>query len=274
MQTLGDRLEEARKRKGLSIREAAEATKIRGDYLQKFEAGSADFDLPPLYVRGFLRTYAKYLDLDAQRLVAEFDSLMADAGRAPRRETRENYGRVEFGGNDAGGESAPAARSAGLDPVMLKYLIYGGAAIVLILVVLIVVNLFSGSAPKPTARSAAQENSAPAAQSAIIEPAATAQTVTLTALDATRVKIVREADESVVFDGALSRGETRTFRKVGVFRVTVEDRTKLRLEVNGRALEIPSFPRLATSEDVAAGRARAVNEVIPTGGNYGRFKLD
>ena len=44
MQTIGERLEEARKRKGISIREAAENTKIRGDYLQKFEANTFDID--------------------------------------------------------------------------------------------------------------------------------------------------------------------------------------------------------------------------------------
>ena len=33
MQTIGEKLEEARKRKGVSVREAAETTKIRGDYL-------------------------------------------------------------------------------------------------------------------------------------------------------------------------------------------------------------------------------------------------
>lgn len=258
MQTLGERLEEARKRKGISIREAAEATKIRGDYLQKFEANSFDFDLPPLYVRGFMRTYAKFLELDPQRLVAEFDTLMVDEGRAPRRETRENYGRVEFGGSEAG-EAAPTRNSGGngLDPVMLKYLIYGGGAVVLVLIVLIVVNLFSGSSgdrPAPKQSSASTEPTAPATQAkqAAVDQNAIAQTVTFTALDATRVKIVREADETIVFDGTLARGESRSFRKVGVFRITVEDRTKLRMEVNGRAMEIPQFPN----------------------GNYGRFKLD
>ena len=114
MQTLGERLEEARKRKGISVREAAETTKIRGDYLQKFEANSFDFDLPPLYIRGFLRTYAKFLELDPQRLVAEFDTLMVDEGRAPRRETRENYGRVDFGANEsAEATSAPRASAGG-----------------------------------------------------------------------------------------------------------------------------------------------------------------
>jgi transcriptional regulator with XRE-family HTH domain len=253
MQTLGERLEEARKRKGISVREAAEATKIRSDYLQKFEANSYDFDLPPLYVRGFMRSYARYLELDAQRVVAEFDSLMVDQGRAPRRETRENYGRVEIGGE--GGESPAPRGGNGIDPVMLKYLIYGGGAVVLLLIVLIVVNIFSGgSGSRPAPKQAAAESSAPATppKQAPAENAATAQTVTFTALDATRVKVVREADESIVFDGTLARGETRSFRKAGVFRITVEDRTKLRMEVNGRAMEIPQFPN----------------------GNYGRFKLD
>ncbi|MBA3849118.1 MAG: hypothetical protein C0502_03880 [Opitutus sp.] len=253
MQTLGERLEEARKRKGISVREAAEATKIRSDYLQKFEANSFDFDLPPLYVRGFMRNYARYLELDPQRVVAEFDSMMVDQGRAPRRETRENYGRVEIGGE--GGDSSAPRSGNGIDPVVLKYLIYGGGAVVLLLIVLIVVNLFSGgSGARPTPKQAATESSAPAIppKQAPAEVAATAQTVTFTALDATRVKVVREADESIIFDGTLSRGEARSFRKTGVFRITVEDRTKLRMEVNGRAMEIPPFPN----------------------GNYGRFKLD
>lgn len=250
MQTLGQRLEEARKRRGISIREAAEATKIRGDYLQKFEASSFDFDLPPLYVRGFVRAYARHLDLDAPRIVAEFDQLMADSGRAPRRETRENFGRVEFGG-ETEGTPARAAGGNGLDPVMLKYLVFGGGAVVVLLLVLIAVNLFSGGTPaRPAPKSGATETAGPARPAE--PPATSAQVVTLTALDNTRVKIVRVADESVLFDGALARGESRSIQKTGVLRVTVEDRTKLRIEVNGRAMDIP----------------------VLQGGNYGRFTLD
>ena len=58
MQSIGERLEEARKKKGISIREAAEATKIRGDYLQQFENNRFDINLTEIYVRGFLRAYA------------------------------------------------------------------------------------------------------------------------------------------------------------------------------------------------------------------------
>ena len=85
MQTIGEKLEEARKRKGISIREAAETTKIRGDYLQKFEANSFDIDLPPLYIRGFLRSYTRYLDLDPDRFVNDYNAVLASEGKPVRR---------------------------------------------------------------------------------------------------------------------------------------------------------------------------------------------
>ena len=44
MQSIGERLEEARKRKGISLREAAEATKIRSDFLGYIEQNKMDFD--------------------------------------------------------------------------------------------------------------------------------------------------------------------------------------------------------------------------------------
>lgn len=243
MQTLGERLEEARKRKGLSIREAAEATKIRGDYLQKFEANSFDFDLPPLYIRGFLRTYAKFLEFDPQRVVTEFDTMKADEGRAPRRETRENYGRVEISGSE---NAEPAPRSSGggngLDPVMLKYALFGGGALVVVVVVVLLINVLSGrTEPRPpaTKQPAAENASASAEQPVGTDANAPAQTLTFTALDNTRLKIVRDSDKSIVFDGALARGETRSFRKAGKFLVTVEKGSNLRMEVNGRSYGIP-----------------------------------
>ncbi|MBI2511293.1 MAG: helix-turn-helix domain-containing protein [Opitutae bacterium] len=239
MQTLGERLEEARKRKGISIREAAEATKIRGDYLQKFEANSFDFDLPPLYIRGFLRTYAKFLEFDPQRLVAEFDTLMADEGRAPRRETRENYGRVEIGGGESA-ESAPRG-GAGLDPVMLKYALFGGGALVIVVVVVLLINVFSGhtepraSAPKQTATENTPERST-------LQPLTQNEgTFTLIIAEPTRVKVAYE-DNSVVFlDGKypMNRGETRSFNYSRDLIIVAEHPDRIRMEINGAAVSVP-----------------------------------
>jgi cytoskeleton protein RodZ len=232
MQTLGERLEEARKRKGLSIREAAEATKIRGDYLQKFESNSFGLDLPPLYVRGFVRAYARYLDFDPQRFLAEYDSLMAGESRAPRRETRENYGRVEFG--DAAPESSGPRK--GPDPMLLKYGLYGGGAVVLVIVIIVLIKAFSGgTADRP--KGATQQQ---AIQSQAPTNVPGAQTITFTATGEVRLKIVQAADNRVLADSiTLLPGDTRSFQKTGVWFVTVGDRTKIRMEIDGKHEPIP-----------------------------------
>jgi cytoskeletal protein RodZ len=72
MQTIGERLEDARKQKGISIREAAESTKIRGEYLQKFENNQFDLGLSEIYVRGFLRTYSNFLKLPPDRILNDY----------------------------------------------------------------------------------------------------------------------------------------------------------------------------------------------------------
>jgi cytoskeleton protein RodZ len=72
--TIGERLEEARKRKGVSIREAAEATKIRGDFLLSMENNSFDINLPEIYVRGFLKNYARFLKVDPARILIDYEA--------------------------------------------------------------------------------------------------------------------------------------------------------------------------------------------------------
>lgn len=124
MQTIGERLEEARKRKGISIREAAEATKVRGDYLHKYESNQFDIKLPEIYVRGFLRIYANYLKLPADKIVADYLALgLGEGGRAPGRGVgREIYGRMEISHTNssaaktAPAETAPSGAAAALTP--------------------------------------------------------------------------------------------------------------------------------------------------------------
>jgi cytoskeleton protein RodZ len=253
MQTIGERLEEARKRKGVSVREAAELTKIRGDYLQKFESNTFDIGLPPLYVRGFIRTYARFLELDPERIISDVDVVLGREGKQSRREHREPLGRVDFGSENRAPETAepatgaPTGRTARDQAMLVKFgLLAGGALLAILIIVLLVNLLFSRSPAKPAATTA--EPPAPVAQAEV------AQTLVLTAIDATRVKIVQELDNKEIFANSLARGESRTFKKQGVLLITVEDRTKVRMEVNGRLLTIPTFP--------------------PEQKNYGRFKLD
>ncbi len=73
--TIGERLEEARKQRGMSIREAAEATKVRGEYLLAMEENNmARIDLPEIYRRGFLKNYARLLKLDPDKIIADYEA--------------------------------------------------------------------------------------------------------------------------------------------------------------------------------------------------------
>jgi cytoskeleton protein RodZ len=69
---MGTYLRAARRRRRISIERAAEETKIRSDFLMRMESDEFDF-LAPAYVRGFLRTYARYLRVDPEPLIQELD---------------------------------------------------------------------------------------------------------------------------------------------------------------------------------------------------------
>jgi cytoskeleton protein RodZ len=89
--TLGDFLRAARRRRRASIERAAEETRIRADYLMRMESDEFDF-LAPAYVRGFLRSYARWLGVDPAPLVDQFDrrygSGRADPGQIAALERR------------------------------------------------------------------------------------------------------------------------------------------------------------------------------------------
>ena len=91
---IGQKLEEARKRKGISLREASESTKIRGDYLSAFESDQFDLNLPEVYLRGFVRTYAAYLDLDQEAIIAELE---IGVGKTKLRNTKKSLGSIAAG---------------------------------------------------------------------------------------------------------------------------------------------------------------------------------
>ena len=101
MESIGERLEEARKRKGISLREAAEATKIRSDFLGNIEQNRFDFELPDIYKRGFLQNYARFLKLDTEKILNDYNAMRLGHSRQERKGGSEWFGHLE----------APAAAS-------------------------------------------------------------------------------------------------------------------------------------------------------------------
>lgn len=104
-QTIGESLEEARKRRGISLREAAEATKIRSDYLLSLENNAQDIDLPEVYRRGFLRIYAKYLKLDPEKILTDYDATVLGKTARGSQAHPPPLGRLDLGDSDDGPEA-------------------------------------------------------------------------------------------------------------------------------------------------------------------------
>lgn len=79
MGTLGHYLREARERLGIDIRDAAQQTRISLRYLKALE--DQDFAKLPgdVFVRGFLKSYGKFLQLNEAELMARYGELKAPA---------------------------------------------------------------------------------------------------------------------------------------------------------------------------------------------------
>lgn len=74
MTTVAEQLRHAREEQKLSIYQVAEITKIKTDHIRALESGHFDSFSAPVYIRGFVRTYARALKLDDVRMVSDLEA--------------------------------------------------------------------------------------------------------------------------------------------------------------------------------------------------------
>lgn len=74
MPTVAEQLRAAREARNLTIHEIADTTKIRTDHLRALESGDYDIFTAPVYIRGFVRTYATLLKLEVPQVMAALDA--------------------------------------------------------------------------------------------------------------------------------------------------------------------------------------------------------
>lgn len=253
MQTIGERLEEARKRKGISIREAAEATKIRGDYLHKYESNQFDIKLPEIYVRGFLRTYANYLKLPGEKIVNDYVALgMGDAAKSGRSLNREVYGRMDInvaatkagnvveatspasaamppGADTTHSDKNPATfrpRAPGginIDPnLLIKGVALLGGIVVLVLVVIWGVNTLSSSKSSATP------------DIIWVKPQEGDRTIGLVAVAAVDLVTATDSNGTILFKGPLKAGEKRALLRNNKITIQTENPQAVVVELGGQ----------------------------------------
>ena len=78
MKEIGIKLKEKREENGVSVEEAAEDLKLRPSQIISLEEGKKeDFD-DVFYLKYFIRDYGKYLGLDGEHLMDEFNEYLFD----------------------------------------------------------------------------------------------------------------------------------------------------------------------------------------------------
>lgn len=78
MKEIGDKLREARESMGISIEEAAQDLKLRPSQLENIEEGNKEAFKDIFYLKMFIKNYAKYLGLDYEEMVEEFNEYLFD----------------------------------------------------------------------------------------------------------------------------------------------------------------------------------------------------
>jgi cytoskeleton protein RodZ len=206
MPALGERFRAVREARGLTLSEVAEQIRIRSVYLGAIEEENWSLIGAPVYTRGFLRTYARFLGIDPEEAVAAFNSQTAVPSEAP-------------------GEEAATRPRAGSKE--LKPFIWIASAIAVALVAFVVYNEIALQQRQPAAVAIARAtpalkpSMAPSAQTGgtplpLTSPSPGSQTtpgpstiaVHLVALSWLRITV----DGNVTIEGTFPAGTERTFR--------------------------------------------------------------
>lgn len=254
MQSIGERLEEARKRRGITVREASEATKIRGEYLNNFESNTFKMNLPDIYVRGFLRSYANYLKVNSDKIITDYNAYQIGEGKSSRRDTREFLGRLELQQQpmvqeepQTPGAVDEEAHEPHTEPsekisiwerfnvdkdVAIKIGIAAGLALVLIIVVIWGFLAFMGS-DDPTADSNLTETPA-------VAPAADAAAFTLIANDDVRVEVKQVDGDLPLFFAVLPKGQEKELSASGSVRINYSDPNALSIRIGTKTYKMQS----------------------------------
>jgi cytoskeleton protein RodZ len=219
----GERLKRERELREVSPNEVVVATRISLRFLEALE--NEDWGKLPggIFNRGFVRAIARYLGLDEESLLAEYDL--------------------------AHGELAAEALSASENriPSPPKWIAAVVAlGVLLALAALVVAGVYgwrrysAHRRAKPSSGISMQSvtGTQPASASSVDPPSAAANSAPLdlsvSTSSATRVRIL--ADGKVVLDAEMPAGENRHFSAETAFQVTVADSSAVLLELNGQAM--------------------------------------
>lgn len=221
--TFGERLKRERELREVTLEEITSATRIGPRFLDALE--NEDWEKLPggVFNRGFVRAIARYLGLDEEAFLAEYD--LAHNSQVPNEPLRPE-------------NRIPSP------PHWFPFALILGA--LLLLVALFVGGLYgwryyrarkalaSPAAPVTPQTSASPSSSSANSASPVPAPSEPSLDLSVSASAPARVRV--ESDGYVVFDSDMHAGENHHFYAINTFEVSVSDSAAVLLEMNGQAM--------------------------------------
>ena len=235
---IGKQLQEARRIKEISLDRVSKETKIAKKWLEALEKEEYDVFPAKIYVVSFVRSYARYLGLDAESLVQIYQR--EHSGREERMDLNPKFPIVESHGvgeksMSRKGIAALRFTKKGLIPFILAIGVVVGAGLLAI--------FYLNSASRRLSR---QEMAKINASTNVRKDISMVVEIN----DKTWLRVV--GDGAVSFEGTLSAGEKRTWVAKDEMDVCIGNVDGVRLYVNGEGV------------DTISGNLGRVNELVFT----------
>jgi cytoskeleton protein RodZ len=130
-ESLGRYLKRERELRKISLRDVAKSTRVRESYLQALEEDRLDRLPAPIFVKGFLQSYARYVGLDSDAVLLRFRTLLKGSQVTPQAE--------------------PPRRAFSINR---NWWVMGGAGLVVLFgIILIFLGPFGSKSPQPDTHS-------------------------------------------------------------------------------------------------------------------------
>lgn len=257
----GDALRQEREKQNLTIKDVEKGTSIRALYIESIEKGEYDKLPGEAYTKGFIRSYANFLKLDANALVKQYMQENNPEKLAAQEQARADEEKARAAQQTVEREAPQPRRSAPRRSASRREQSYGSSFstgadfeqrvnaahrrqnMLLALVVVIVVGagaffLLSSDdqqAPAPQAKQTQQAaKSAPQEQAPAAAPEKKYEDVEVKAEFSNRCWTSVKADGKTIYEGTVEKGKSMEWKADDKMVITFGDAGAASVTVNGK----------------------------------------
>lgn len=250
--SFGEELRREREIRGISLKEIADATKISKRFLEALERNDHRTLPAPVFTRGFVREYARYVGLNAEEMVNRYNFASANDDRIEKPPQVEKYPNTPV--RDI---SPKPPRKRGIPPVYAR-IDRNLVAVVFIVAALAAVawwavqyrRLDQDVSAEPAAVVTTSATATVTPPSLLPKPVVDDSKLHLAVEAVDNAWVVLEADGKTVVNAEMVRGERRTFEANEAFRFrNIGNAAGLKLILNGA-----SVPPLGADGEVIKNR--------------------